>query len=163
MSPRQLVLVRHAKTGDGAVDFDRSLTDRGERDALAIGQWLRRRGTTPDHVVVSPARRTRQTWERASLALPAVGPATFDARIYDNTVGALTAVLRETPPDAEVVVLVGHNPSITLTARSIDDGGGTELDDGFSTSSVAVFALSVPFSDLAPGTATLVDFTTARG
>ena len=37
MQPRRLLLVRHAKAADGAVDADRPLTTRGEKRAAAIG------------------------------------------------------------------------------------------------------------------------------
>jgi phosphohistidine phosphatase len=87
-----------------------------------------------------------------------------DARIYDNTVEALLETIRETPEDVRTLAVVGHNPSIGELARVLDDGQGDpeavrEVDAGFRTGGVAVFLLPSPFSAIAPGGATLSDFT----
>jgi phosphohistidine phosphatase len=58
---RQLVLIRLAEAADGLADSDRPLTARGRRDAAAIGDWLGGQTLSLHRVVVSPARRTRET------------------------------------------------------------------------------------------------------
>ncbi len=164
VQPRRLLLIRHAQAADGAIDADRPLTGRGARRAAAIGSWLTQAGLVPDRVVVSPARRAVQTWEQTGAPLvPGLQPL-VDARIYDNTVEALLAVLRETPEDVGTLAVVGHNPSVGELARGLDDGEGSpaarrEVDAGFPTGGVAVFVLATPFAALAPGAATLSDFT----
>jgi phosphohistidine phosphatase len=163
VQPRRLLLVRHAKAAGGAVDADRPLTGQGARDAAAIGTWLAQAGLVPDRVLVSPARRAVQTWERAGAALvPGVRPI-LDPRIHDNTVEALLAAVRETPEDVRTVAVVGHNPSVGELAGILDDGQGSpaarrDLDAGFPTGGVAVFSLAEPFAAIAPGAATLSDF-----
>jgi phosphohistidine phosphatase len=115
--------------------------------------------------MVSPARRAVQTWERAAARIgPDPSPA-VDARIYDNTVEALLEVVREAPEDVHTVAVVGHNPSIGLLASVLDGGEGSptalrDLEAGFPTGTVAVFTLAVSWSEVAPGTATLVDVAT---
>lgn len=161
---RRLVLLRHAQAGQAAADADRPLTERGEQQAAAVGRWLQRSGLVPDRVVVSAARRAVLTWERAAAQLPSVPTPVVDARIYDNTVEALLAVIAETPADIGTVAVVGHNPSIGVLARMLDDGTGDsaarrDLRDGFPTAGVAVFALGTPFDAVAPGTATLTALT----
>jgi phosphohistidine phosphatase len=163
MQSHRLVLVRHAKAADGPVDAERPLTKRGTRHAAAIGAWLADAGLVPDRVAVSPARRAAQTWEGAAAALDEAPPPTVDERIYDNTVEALLAVLRETPEDVQTVAVVGHNPSVGELASVLDDGDGDaaareDLEAGFPTGAVAVFDLTTPFGALEPGTATLSDF-----
>ncbi|TFV88956.1 histidine phosphatase family protein [Blastococcus sp. CT_GayMR20] len=165
MQPRRLLLVRHAEAAHGAVDADRPLTERGTRQAAAVGGWLTRAGLGPDHVVVSPARRAVQTWERAAARVGPDPSPVVDLRIYDNTVEALLAIVREAPDDVQTVAVVGHNPSIGLLASVLDGGGGSQaalrdLEAGFPTGTVAVFTLAVPFSEVAPGIATLVDVAT---
>src|SRR4051812_49694764 len=91
VQPRRLVLVRHAQAGGGPVDADRPLTEQGARHAAAIGTWLARTGPAPDRVLVSPARRARQTWEEAAAALDPGSEPFVDERIYDNTVEAVLA------------------------------------------------------------------------
>ena len=164
MQPRRLLLVRHATAADGPVDADRPLTRSGMRHAGAIGSWLEQGGLAPDCVLVSPAHRAAQTWEQVSAQLPA-GPAPItDARIYDNTVETLLAVIRETPDDAATVALIGHNPSVGELAAALDDGQGSpearrDVGRGFPTGGVAVFLLPGAFAALAPGGALLSAFT----
>ena len=69
MQPRRLLLVRHAQAAAGPVDAERPLTKRGALHAAAIGSWLAQAGLVPDRVLVSPARRALQTWERANTSL----------------------------------------------------------------------------------------------
>ncbi|HAC00912.1 MAG TPA: histidine phosphatase, partial [Brevundimonas sp.] len=47
-------------------DVDRALSERGLRDAAAMGRALAERGLKPDMALVSGARRTRQTWDQVS-------------------------------------------------------------------------------------------------
>jgi phosphohistidine phosphatase len=168
MQSRRVLLIRHAKAGDAPADIDRPLAKRGTRQAAAIGSWLEESGRVPDRVVVSPARRAAQTWELAAAQLEPQLQPSVDARVYDNSVEALLAVLRETPGDVRTVAVVGHNPSIEELAAVLDDGHGNPaahdaVQSGFPTAGVAVFSLAGPFADLAPGTATLDDFTAPHG
>jgi phosphohistidine phosphatase len=168
MTVRRLVLVRHSKAADGAVDVERPLSGRGIRDAAAIGAELRRLKLAPDRVVVSTARRAALTWTHASAALPATSPPVVDERIYDNTVEALLDVIRDTPAEVQTLAVVGHNPSIEQLAHALDDEQGEraardELADGYSTSGIAVFTVPGEFADIRPGAATLTHFSAPRG
>jgi phosphohistidine phosphatase len=163
VQPRRLVLVRHAKAAKGPVDRDRPLTGRGARHAAAIGIWLEQAELVPDRVLVSPARRTAQTWERASGRLAQGQQPIVDERIYDNTVEALLAAIQDTPEDVRILAVVGHNPAIGELTTVLDDGHGNpaarrDADAGVPPGSVAVFTLATPFAAIAPGTATLDDF-----
>ena len=151
----------------GSSDKARTLAARGRRDAPTIGRWLAEQGIEPDLVVISPAKRTRQTWE---LALPETGgtpPSTIDARVYENSIEDLLAVIQEAGPDVTTLALVGHNPSMEELAVTLDDGGGSasrdELRKGFPTSGVAVLAIPSDWADVGPATATLEHFAVPRG
>jgi phosphohistidine phosphatase len=166
---RTLLLVRHAKAvADGVTDAERELAPRGFRDARAAGRWLVEHQLIPDHVLVSPARRARQTWETMLAELGTAPAVTIDARIYDNTVESLLEVIHEAFDDNELLALVGHNPSIHGLALALDDGHGdpgarSDLADGFPTSGIAVFNVAVSWAELAPGEATLRDLAVPRG
>lgn len=159
----RLLLVRHAQAAAGPVDADRPLTESGAGQAAAIGTWLAQAGLHADRVVVSPARRAVETWDRLAAAW-GPGPApVVDARIYENTVEGLLAVVQEAPDDVRTLVVVGHNPAIRELADALDDGRGSpaarrELDAGFRAGAAAVFELGGPFAAVAPGVATLRDF-----
>ncbi len=162
------MLVRHAQAADAATDRDRSLTRRGEQHAGTVGAWLARAGLLPDRVLVSPARRTVQTWELARAALDGAPEPVLDERIYDNTVEDLLGIVREMSEDVRTLAVVGHNPSIGELARLLDDGEGSpaarkEAGRGFPAGAVAVFDLPGPFAEIGPGVATLVDFSAPSG
>jgi phosphohistidine phosphatase len=144
MTTRQLVLVRHAKAGEGAVDRDRPLARRGVAEAPAVGRWLAQRLIAPDRVMVSPARRARQTWELAATELSAAPEPVLDDRIYHNTVEDLLQIIRETPAEVTTLAIVGHNPGLQNLAIALDDGRGDdagrkELTTKYRTSGIAVF------------------------
>lgn len=129
MATHRLLLIRHAKTEQGSPDVQRQLTDRGRRDSAAIGEWLQEHGAVPDLVVVSPARRARQTWELTGVD----ARVTVDDRVYDSNLSNILTIVRETAEDVASLAIVGHNPPIEVfTARH---GGPGEI----STASVAVF------------------------
>jgi len=166
---RRLVLVRHGKAAlSSGTDFDRPLTARGARDAPAVGRYLADQGLVPHRIVVSPARRASQTWDLAAPELTATTAAFPDARLYNNTLADVLAVVRATPADIDTLVLVGHNPSIATFAALLDDGTGrpTARDDlaqKYPTSGVAVFVIGTDWAQVDAGTGTLSSFATPRG
>ena len=162
---RQLILIRHAKAGDAAVDRDRPLAGRGAAEAPAIGRWLTHLRLTPDRVVLSPALRARQTWELAAAELGPTAEPVPDDRVYRNTVGDLLAIIRETPAEVSILAVVGHNPSIQDLAVTLDDGRGDDsgrrdLTAKYPTSGVAVFAVDDAWAEAR--SATLTSFATPR-
>src|SRR3954465_14159020 len=106
MATRRFVLVRHAKTEQGAPDLGRALTDRGRRDAREIGLWLVDNDIAPDLAAVSPSVRTRQTWEIGAEQLPAPPPCVQDERIYLNEIADVISVARDTADSIETLVVV---------------------------------------------------------
>ena len=166
MTQRRLILVRHAKTEQGAPDISRALTDRGRRDAREIGRWLAANNHAPDHVVISPSVRTRQTWEIAAEQLGTTATVVTDERIYDNSVGNLIAVARDTDPAVQSLAIVGHNPSMHGCAVGLLGGvGGAAAEDlhDFPTATIAVFTVDSEWDDVGFTPATLVAVTTCRG
>lgn len=80
----------------------------------------------------------------------------------------LLEVVGEAPPEAETLLIIGHNPGLeelvlTLAADSLDDA----LDDvrvKFPTSAIAILAWhGSGWAGLGPGTALLTDMIVARG
>jgi phosphohistidine phosphatase len=168
MNGRRLVLIRHAKAeARASSDAARALAARGRRDARAVGRWLAAHGIEPDLVVVSPAQRTRQTWELAVSELGRTPPSAIDPGLYENSVDNVFDVIRAADPAISTLAIVGHNPSIEQSALALDDGGGPasreEMRRGFPTSGVAVLTVEVDWVDVGPATATLEDFAAPRG
>ena len=165
VTTRRLVLIRHAKAAQGTADRERPLAERGTAAAPAIGRWLAGRRIVPDRVVVSPARRARQTWELAAAGLPGAAAPVLDERVYDNTVEDLLELIRETVAAVDTLAIVGHNPGIQDLAVALDDGRGddgarAELSGKYRTGGVAVFSVADPWAELRAGTVT--DFAVPR-
>ena len=162
------MVVRHAKAEPFASsDHARALTDRGVRDAKALGAYLREQEVVPDHAVVSTAERTRATWAAMQETLRSDAVVDFEAAVYSGSTEVLLEVLRLTPGAAEVVVLVGHQPSVGYLAHLLDDGAGDHdalhgMLHGFPTSSAAVFDVEVSWGELDSESGRLVDFRAGR-
>lgn len=156
----RLVVLRHAKAAaePGLPDQKRPLTGRGRRDAAAAGAWLRETGVIPDLVLCSPALRTRQTWQHVSAGLAVPGEASCDGRLYEAGAAGLLAVVRETPADVGVLLLIGHNPA---SHQLVSDLAGECAS--FPTAATAVIELPGSWVDAAPGAGTLAGFWSPRG
>jgi phosphohistidine phosphatase len=118
---KTLLLLRHAKPNGFSptgLDFDRALAVEGRADALLVGQFLRREKLTPGVVICSPAARARETAAHVVEAATLTVPPLFDGRIYEASAGQLVEVVSEAGDEADVVLLVGHNPGLQeLLAR----------------------------------------------
>ncbi|SCG47157.1 SixA phosphatase family protein [Micromonospora halophytica] len=170
---RTLVLLRHAKAeqpGTGP-DVDRRLTARGHVDAAAAGAWLARHRLLPDVVLCSAARRTRQTWHDVALGMtgppPEGGPAgtspvvRHEAAAYEAHPRDLLGLLRTVDPGAGTVLLVAHNPGISLLSALLDPERADP--DGLRTTDLVVHRTAGPWSDLTPGSTVITHRHTARG
>ncbi len=165
MSERTLVILRHAKAEHPAelADADRPLTQRGHADAAAAGAWLAARGYRPDLVLCSPAKRTRQTWRGVSVALagepePEVR---FESELYDGGVEDALALIRQAPAGAASVLLVGHNPGVSMLSALLD-AVAAKAGDGLRTCGIAVHQRDGEWADFGPDAAPLVTTHTAR-
>jgi phosphohistidine phosphatase len=165
---RRLVVVRHSKAEQsGDTDHARRLLDRGRDDAGSVGRWLAGQGVVPDHVLVSAAPRARETWEAIAAGAGWDVEPVFDEGLYTAGTDTALDLLRQAPPDAATVVVVGHNPTMGHLAQLLDDGGGdpdasSEMASGFPTSAVAVFEYDGAWADLEVTSARLVAFHVGR-
>ncbi|HEX8976430.1 MAG TPA: histidine phosphatase family protein [Solirubrobacteraceae bacterium] len=107
-----LWLLRHAEAADGGPDDERPLTERGMRQAQDAGHALERLGIHIDACLSSPKLRALQTAQYACAPIgvevtaePRLSGAPFDP-------AELVAGLGD-------VLLVGHDPSFTLTVYEL--------------------------------------------
>ncbi len=107
-----LWLLRHAEAADGSPDDERPLTERGITQAQDAGRALAALGVVIDTCLSSPKVRAVQTAQHACAPLGVevtlerrLGGEPFDA--YDLVAGMGD------------VLLVGHDPSFTLTLHDL--------------------------------------------
>lgn len=161
-SGRTLLVLRHAKAAGepGVNDIERPLTGGGRRDAGAAGRWLLARGTTPDWVLCSPARRARQTWAQISAALGEAAPGedavSFGRRLYDGGAQDLLDLISEQPDDTSTLLTVGHNPASGQLVAMLT--GRTDI--AFPACALAVIRLGQSWAAAAPGGGELADLWT---
>lgn len=117
---KRLILLRHAKSDwdpEGVSDFNRPLSSRGIREALASAHNLLKAGYRPDLIWSSPAIRA---WHTAHLfaqvcSVPhaAVQPI---LGFYEGETSVLLDLVREIDPKWDTVLWVGHNPIWSMLA-----------------------------------------------
>jgi phosphohistidine phosphatase len=142
---QRLILLRHGKADSVSAlggDLERGLTDRGRRDAALMGRVLAEAGFVPDLVLVSSARRTRETWEELAPAFPKAN-VEFSRGLYLASRDHLAHAVDATGDEAGCLMIVGHNPGLHELAiacagdAALDDSG---MLDSFPTSAAAVFS-----------------------
>lgn len=166
---RRLILLRHAKSDwpEGIADAERPLAPRGREAAPRIGAYLAQEALTPDRVLVSPARRTRETWDLVAPHLLGLPEVVSEPRIYESTAARLFAVLRQQPAASHVLMLVGHNPGLEDLAETLAGGGARpareRMQEKFPTGALAVIDLPIDdWAAIAPETGRLDRFITPR-
>lgn len=118
---KTLFLVRHAKSSwedPNLADKDRPLSPRGRRAARKMGRRLARRRVDPDVLITSPAERARRTARILARRLDYPRRRILvDRRLYACAPETLLRAIRALADSVETVMLVGHNPEMTVFAH----------------------------------------------
>jgi phosphohistidine phosphatase len=110
---KTLLLMRHAKSSwseSGLGDHDRPLNKRGRQAAPEMGKLLRKQELTPDMILCSTARRSRETAEAVAEACGYEGKIEAQRDLYSSDADCYMDILRHLPDQAQRVLLIGHNP-----------------------------------------------------
>jgi len=146
---QRLILMRHAEAERAAAsgrDRDRALSSRGRSDAAAMGRALSARGLRPDLALVSPAVRTRQTWD---LLHDAFGDVQIrdDEALFNGGSDTLRRLVEGAEDEAGCLMVVAHNPGIHLLAVEylIESAASPSVLDrmsgGFPPGAAAIFGV----------------------
>ena len=119
---KTLFLVRHAKSSweiGAATDFDRSLNERGLKDAPKMASRIVAAKHSIDHFISSPALRAKTTAAIFAKAYQ-VAPEdiTLIPSLYEPTVSAFEQVTRGIDDRYSTVAIFSHNPEITTFVNS---------------------------------------------
>ena len=146
---RRLILFRHAKAeprGPGEDDFDRPLSARGREDAALIGQALAADGLIPDCALISPARRTAETWICARDPFPRIR-AELNRNLYNAAAEDIRAAIESVADRCDTLIVIGHNPGIhELAVELLVEAGASgavvePVAARFPTATAAVLAI----------------------
>jgi phosphohistidine phosphatase len=160
---KTLLVLRHAKTQSDAPagDHARKLTERGQRNAAAMGAYIHTLIGTPDAIITSDATRARQTAEIVATAVDFAAPLTVEPGIYAADLDALLAVVRRIPDEARSAIIVGHNPGFEELAEALT--GNHDPGIRLPTSGLAFFEFGVERWDaVRAGTGRLREVATPR-
>ncbi|HEV3320115.1 MAG TPA: histidine phosphatase family protein [Solirubrobacteraceae bacterium] len=131
---RQLWLLRHAEAEPHGTrpDSDRRLTPRGEQQARAAGVAIQQLAVAFDEVLFSPKERARATarlaaegWSAQQRELLREHPPLAGGFDSAQAIDALAGV----PAQDGRLLLVGHEPDLSLTAGGLT-GGRIDLKKG---------------------------------
>lgn len=153
---KTLLLLRHGKSDWKATygqDHDRPLNPRGRRASGAMGRWLAERGPLPDLVICSTAVRARSTCRIASKAGGWNTDIQYEHALYHAAPGDLIHYLQEVPDHIQTVMMVGHQPTWSMTAALLSEHAVRE----FPTASMVRIDLPVETWECSvPGAGTLI-------
>lgn len=155
---RELILLRHAKSAwkdETLADIDRPLADKGKKAATKVGKWIQQQNLTPDLILTSPAKRTRQTLKRVCSECGC------ETQILDELYLADLETLKQVLADApkvERLMIIGHNPGLERLFNYLNSSTEASQTDLFPTASLAHFILPENWDNLSSGDGKLLRF-----
>ena len=156
---RNICFVRHAKSSWDDIslaDFDRPLSNRGERDAPFMASKMIELHNIPDLVVTSPALRARTTARIFADAADLTSDAFItDERLYEASVQDIIRVVQDQEDRFQSIFVVGHNPGMTVLANSF---AGVDIDNVPTCGVVQAKSMVKSWSDWTPETSAFVGF-----
>jgi phosphohistidine phosphatase len=120
---KMIFLLRHAKSewaNENLSDIERPLNSRGYRDANEMSSRMKERKIVPELIVSSSAIRTTSTsliFAR-NLDYPA-GKIVLREDLYESNVKHYLDVIHGFDDKKNIIMLTGHNPTITDTANAL--------------------------------------------
>lgn len=125
---KTLFLLRHAKSDwhtPGQTDEERTLNERGERDAPRMGDALKAAGHIPDRILSSSAVRAQMTAKLVAQHCNYVDAPDVLDRLYLADTSDFMEVLHNLDEADSSVLVVAHNPGVAyfieaLTGESVD-------------------------------------------
>jgi phosphohistidine phosphatase len=154
---RRLMLLRHAKSNwpAGVADRERPLAQRGREAAPVMGRYLAEELLLPDLVLISPAKRTQETWELVGSMLPEKPATHTEPRIYEAKTERLLHVAQAVEPQVKTVLMIGHNPGFEELAALLTGHGdryaASRMAQKYPTCGLAVIDFAIEdWRDLSP-------------
>ena len=153
---KNVIFFRHGKSDwdtEEQSDHERPLKKRGVKASRKMGKYLKDTGFVPDVCITSSAQRARETLDVALEATHWDVPVQVTDELYEASPGGVLDVLHSIEDAVENVLVVGHEPSLSMTIRLLT--GGTAVR--FPTAAMARIDLEVDsWREVNQGTGTLV-------
>ncbi len=129
---KNLYLIRHARAADQQeflTDYERPLTNSGQKESRTMAARLRSAGLIPDLIISSPASRALETAHIfADICHYPIQKILLNGILYDSAESeTYLNIIREITPSQGVAFIFGHNPGLTDFARFLDHSFVREL------------------------------------
>ncbi len=166
----RLLLLRHAKSSwndDETLDFDRPLNARGRAAVPLVGRYLATHGLTPQKILCSTARRTRETLAGLLPAFETDVDVRLTRDLYEAGEDRMIDQIRAQGGNARTLLVLGHNPGLQETALALIGSGSPshveDIEKKFPTAAVAVIDFpAVKWVDVEPKSGRVVAFLRPR-
>lgn len=167
---RTLSLMRHGKSSwdfANLCDFERPLNKRGEESVPLIARYLEKKNMTPDLILCSAARRTRQTLKYLRETIKLECEIQFLEELYLISQKGLLHIIKALPKNKQNVLIIGHNPTLhTLSLDLIKTANPKDLralSEKFPTAGLSVFHFEAStWADVSLQSGTLKHFITPK-
>ena len=164
-----LLVMRHAKAEPFNIsgDRNRTITDRGVKQAKTVAKGLLDLGLVPQRVACSGALRAQQTLERMLKTFGDGPKVDYRQSLYEGGVQAVFDEISHTKDKTKILMIVGHEPTVSISCQWLANSqSDPELLDllsiGLSSASVVVFGSHDHFSDWKVHTADLIAVLSAK-
>lgn len=125
---KKLVVMRHASYthAGSSSDYERMLSATGKQEAQAQAEYFKKVNFQPDLILTSSAVRAKQTADILSKKLfdHSNDLVLTEKKLYLAESEIIKSCINEIVADFENVILVGHNPGVSIFARIMS---GTDI------------------------------------
>ncbi|MBN2752887.1 MAG: hypothetical protein JXQ84_09285 [Rhodospirillaceae bacterium] len=111
---KTLILLRHLKSdwaSPGLADPDRPLSTRGNRAGPLVRSAMATRCPSPELILCSSARRTRDTLSHVADIFPTAKTRFVDA-LYEASLATIRTLITHLPEHVTTALFIGHNPGL---------------------------------------------------
>jgi phosphohistidine phosphatase len=168
---KRLYILRHAKAGQTnkniLSDHDRPLTEKGIKQCLYIGEYLKNSQAEIDVILSSTSKRTEETVENTLNTLGKNISVQYIRKLYLGEERDILNEINLISDNYKTTMIVGHNPGLHQVAFLLSGGGDTttlhNLSSNYPPGSLAIIDFPVDsWSDISIKSGTLVDFMVSK-
>ncbi len=122
---QRLILLRHAKSVSQftSSDFNRTLNEKGRKDAPEVAKAFKLLDILPDIILCSTAIRTKETLALFNMD----APVQYLDDLYHASASEMFDIISENQ-NYQTIMVVGHNFGITNLANQLSTNGAEEMN-----------------------------------
>lgn len=152
----ELFLIRHAEAfaaDSSSKDFERSLTNKGMRDAALTGAYMTSSGMQPQLVYFSAAHRAAETAKLIASQLGTAVQMAESEELYEASPRTLLHFLNTLSDEHRSVAIIGHNPAISYLAEFLTKA---EIGNMFPASLAFIQFENLKWAEISQGSGSLI-------